>query len=87
MNALEAAREVLSQIQGTHARVLYDLIVQHEKVTGALADRSEDLETAVIRFERAEGRIDAALAVMDRSFYGDPEVPFRMRAALTGALS
>ncbi len=29
-------------------------------------------------------RRDAALAEMDRSMYGDPEVPFRMRALLEG---
>lgn len=29
-----------------------------------------------------EDRIAAALAEMDRSMYGDPEVPFRMRAIL-----
>lgn len=31
----------------------------------------------------AQERIKAALAIMDASSYGDPEVPFRMRAALT----
>jgi hypothetical protein len=29
-------------------------------------------------------RVKAALAEMDRSMYGDPEVPFRMRALLEG---
>lgn len=31
----------------------------------------------------AQESIRAALAVMDASSYGDPETPFRMRAALT----
>lgn len=32
----------------------------------------------------SKGRIEAALDEMDGSMYGDPEVPFRMRAELTG---
>lgn len=31
--------------------------------------------------------IRAALAVMDSSWYGDPEVPFKMRDAITKALA
>lgn len=43
-----------------------------------------DLRAVLRALSSAEARIIAALEVMDESMVGDPEVPFRMRRALTG---
>lgn len=47
----------------------------------------EDIATllgAAAEIEKLEARIAAALEAWDVGVYGDPEVPFRMRAALNG---
>ena len=46
-------------------------------LTGALRVGEHDRSA-----QSPQARIDAALAVMDHGFYGDPGVPFRMRDAL-----
>lgn len=48
------------------------------------AHLAEAVRDMVALAELSSGRVRATIAEMDEAMYGDPEVPFRMRALLEG---